>query len=245
MNDIHCSKKFSQIIKLILLNLFLNKFHFQIRHKMNYILSTLIGLILGSFPTAYLILKKYKNTDITKVGSGNVGAMNSYEVTQSKLLGLVVFIIDLLKGTASVYLIKVLLGDEFIYMMLGLIGAVLSHCFSFWIKFRGGRGLATAAGGSIILSLPILGIWVFLWILSYAFRRNIHFSNFSATLLTGALSFSSAEIMNKYTNPHANSNIEFSILVSLMLLIILIKHIQPMKEYLKEQSRKAGKYKNE
>lgn len=212
---------------------------------MNYILSTIIGIIIGSFPTAYLILKKYKNTDITKVGSGNVGAMNSYEVTQSKILGIVVLIIDLLKGLLSVYLVKILFGNEFTYLMLGLIGAVLSHCFSFWIKFRGGRGLATAAGGALILSLPILGIWILLWLISYAFRRNIHFGNFSATLLTGALSFSSADVMNRYTNPSANSNIEFSILVSIMLLIILIKHIQPIKEYFKEQSLKARKEKNE
>jgi len=51
--------------------------------------------------------------------------------------------------------------------------------------------------------------------------------------------------MNRYTNPSANSNIEFSILFSIMLLIILIKHIQPIKEYFKEQSLKARKEKNE
>lgn len=212
---------------------------------MNYILSALIGIIIGSFPTAYVILKKLKNIDITQEGTGNVGAMNSYDITKSKLIGLLIFIIDLLKGFLSVYLAKFLFEDEFSIMMVALIGAVLSHCFSFWIKFKGGRGLATAAGGALILSIPILGIWILLWLISYAFRRNIHFGNFSATLLTGALSFSSSEIMNKYTNPPAASNLEFSILVSLMLLIILIKHIKPIKEYFLQQSLKSRKDEDE
>ncbi|MEG8947062.1 glycerol-3-phosphate acyltransferase [Rosettibacter firmus] len=212
---------------------------------MSYIFSALIGIIIGSFPTAYLILKKIKNIDITKAGTGNVGAMNSFEVTQSRTLGLLVFIIDFLKGFLTVYIVKNLFGNEFSIIMISLIGAVFSHCFSFWIKFRGGRGLATAAGGASLLSLPILGIWILLWLISYAFRRNIHFGNFSATLLTGALSFSSSEIMNKYTNPSANSNLEFSILVSLMLLIILIKHIKPIKEYFARQNLKTREKENE
>lgn len=212
---------------------------------MNYIFSAILGIIIGSFPTAYIIIKKFKNIDITKVGSGNVGAMNSYEVTKSKLIGLIIFLIDVSKGLLTVYLSKILFGNEFSYMMTALIGAVLSHCFSFWIRFKGGRGLATAAGGALILSVPILAIWIILWLISYAFRRNIHFGNFSATLLTGALSFSSANVMNKYTNPSANSDLEFSILVSLMLLIILIKHIKPFKEYLSKQSINAEKRENE
>ncbi len=128
--------------------------------------------------------------------------------------------------------------------MTGLIGAVFSHCYSFWINFKGGRGLATAAGGAILISIPILGLWILLWLISFAFRKNVHFGNFSATLLTGALSFSSSEIMNKYTNPSADSNLEFSIFVSSMLLIILIKHIKPIKEYFKKQSIKPRKEQN-
>lgn len=60
---------------------------------MEYIFSFLIGYLSGSIPTAYLILKKVKGIDITIAGSGNVGAMNSFEVTKSKWLGFLVFLL--------------------------------------------------------------------------------------------------------------------------------------------------------
>lgn len=205
---------------------------------MEYILSFIIGYLAGSFPTAYLLLKKSKGLDITQNGSGNVGAINSYRVTKSKFIAISVFIIDLLKGLAAVYFISLLIDRRFDFMMIGLIGAVFSHCYSPWIKFKGGRGLATAAGGGLILSIPILTIWAVIWIIAFIFRRNIYFGNFTATLLTCLLSLTSAEILMKYTNPAANSQLEFGILVSLLFIIILTKHIKPIKEYLITQNKK-------
>ncbi|MEW6195121.1 MAG: glycerol-3-phosphate acyltransferase [Bacteroidota bacterium] len=207
---------------------------------MNYFFSFIIGLLIGSFPTAYIILKQFRNIDITQNGSSNVGALNSYKVSKSKKLGIVVFVIDFLKGVASVVIVKFLLGNEFPILMIALIGAVFGHCFSFWIKFKGGRGLATAAGGALIISIPILGIWIFLWLISYAFRRNIHFANFSATLLSTALGFSIGDVMNKYTTTPASSELEFSILLLLLLSIILVKHFQPIKEYISSNLKTSG-----
>ena len=69
---------------------------------MNYLLSCIIGFLVGSLPTAFIILKKTKGIDITSAGTGNVGAMNSFEVTNSKIIGLIVFIIDALKGSQSI-----------------------------------------------------------------------------------------------------------------------------------------------
>lgn len=212
---------------------------------MEYIISIIIGIILGSIPSAYIILKKSKGIDITKSGSGNVGAMNSFRLTKSKSLGLIIFAIDFLKGFLTVYSIQLLFGDKFIYLLLGLIGAVLSHCYSFWIKFKGGRGLATAAGGAVIISYPLLIIWIVMWLIGYAFRRNIHFSNFTSTLLTAILSFTSSDVLNRLSNFHADRNIEFSFLVSIVLFIILTRHIEPIKIYIKQQADKSRKVSNE
>lgn len=203
---------------------------------MNYILSIIIGLILGSFPTGYILLKKFKNIDITQNGSANVGALNSFKVSKSKLIALVVLLIDLLKGLVTVLLVQLLFGEEFIYSMLALIGAVLSHCYSFWIKFKGGRGLATAAGGALIISLPILGLWLLLWLIAFAFRRNVHFGNFTATILTAALSFTSTKVLIGLSKIKAGSELEFSILVSIMMLIITSRHIQVIKDYFQSKS---------
>lgn len=208
---------------------------------MEYILSFLIGILIGSFPTAYILLKKFKGIDITESGSGNVGAMNSIRVGKSKFLGVIIFIIDLLKGLITVYLIQLIFGITFSYLLLGLIGAVASHCYSFWIKFKGGRGLATAMGGAIMISYPLLLIWIVMWAIAYAFRRNIHFSNFSSTLLTAILSFTSSDVLNRLSNVQASRNIEFSILVSVVLIIILTRHIEPIKVYIKQQAEKSKK----
>ena len=201
-------------------------------------LSFIIGYILGSIPTAYLLIKKKHNVDITAEGSGNVGAMNSYEVSKSKLVGISVLLIDLLKGLTAVYLVSLLFGNDFIVKGVALIGAVLSHCYSPWIKFKGGRGLATAAGGMFLLSIPVLAVWVVLWLIAFAFRRDIHFGNFAATLLTAFLSFSSAQILLKYTFTPPETEIQFGFIISMILFIIMLKHIKPIKDYFKAQNKK-------
>ncbi|MEW6506919.1 MAG: glycerol-3-phosphate acyltransferase [Bacteroidota bacterium] len=209
--------------------------------KMEYFLSLLIGIILGSFPTAYIFLKKYKGIDITESGSGNIGALNSIRVSNSKALGILVFIIDFLKGIITVLLIELIFGDQFLYKAIGLAGAVLSHCYSFWLKFKGGRGLAAAAGGGILISYPILIVWAIMWLIAFAFRQNIHFSNFASTLLTAILSFSSADVLNRLSNTSAQNNLEYSIPVSIILIIILTRHIEPIKIYIKQQAEKSRK----
>jgi len=199
---------------------------------MEIVLSFLIGYSFGSLPTAYIIIKKRTGLDITENGSGNVGAHNSYDISKSKLIGLLVLLIDLLKGLLSILLVRFLFGENFLNEMLALCAAVLSHCFSPWIKFKGGRGLATSLGGVLIISIPILLIWIVIWIFTFILRKDIHFANFLASILTVILSFFFSEILIKYTNPIPGSELQFIIFVSVLFLIIILKHIQPIKEYL-------------
>ncbi|MDP2038369.1 MAG: glycerol-3-phosphate acyltransferase, partial [Ignavibacteria bacterium] len=88
---------------------------------MSYVYSALIGYILGSIPTAYLLLKKSHGIDITENGSGNVGAMNSYEVSKSKQIGLYVFFLDALKGWLSSFIAFHFFGETFLIAMTALI----------------------------------------------------------------------------------------------------------------------------
>jgi glycerol-3-phosphate acyltransferase PlsY len=200
---------------------------------MKYLLSFLIGIFLGSIPTAYILIKKFKNVDITRNGSGNVGAMNSLRVSGSKLIAFFTFLIDFFKGFLTVFLIRLFFDENFVLEAIGLLSAVVSHCYSFWINFKGGRGLATSGGGAVLLSLPTLVIWALIWIIVYIYKRNIHFGNFFASAMTLIIAFSSSEILNKYSFVPAKTNFEFSFFVSLILLVILFKHFEPIKEYLK------------
>ena len=80
---------------------------------MQYLVSCLIGYLFGSIPTAFIILKKAKGIDITISGTGNVGAMNSYEVSNSKFLGILVFIVDFIKGSLSVIVVLYFVENSF------------------------------------------------------------------------------------------------------------------------------------
>ena len=204
---------------------------------MSYLYCALIGYLLGSIPTAYIVLKKTQNVDITETGSGNVGAMNSFEVSNSKIIGILVFIIDALKGLLSVYLCLLLFPVNFIFPALALFFAVFSHCFNPWIKFKGGRGLATAVGGSVILSPFIPAAWCVLWVMVYLFKKDILLANISAVILTLLLSVSTIEIIYKYSYPTPDSYGTLAMFVASMLIVIFIKHIDPLKEII-------DKYKN-
>ncbi len=197
---------------------------------MKYLFIIIFSYLLGSIPTAYLLVKWKHGKDIREEGSGNVGTLNSFEVTKSKLVAIITLIIDLLKGTLPVFVAHKLNETSFSISVTALIFAVAGHCFNPWLKFKGGRGLATAAGGSIMLSPLILLVWLLLWLIAYVFKKNIHFANIAAIILSLALALDSAEVFNKFTFPRATSLTDFRIGISILFLILLIRHWQPLKE---------------
>lgn len=207
---------------------------------MEYLLSIVIGYIFGSFPTAYVILKR-RGINITEAGSGNVGAMNSFEVTNSKSIGVLVLIIDFLKGFLSVFVVGLIYSESFILQGLSLIFAIFSHCYNPWINFNGGRGLATSAGGIVLIFYPLLFIWLILWAITYAIKKDIHFSNISATILSLLIVFNNAELSVKYSSPKPESSESVVLIITMGLLIILIKHIEPLKELIKNFKQKGIK----
>jgi len=201
---------------------------------MEYLISSTIGYLLGSFPSAYILLKMTKGTDITKEGSGNVGAMNSFEVTNSKLIGISVFLLDFLKGIASVLIPKFIFPDEFIYPAMSLLFAVFSHCYNPWLNFKGGRGLSTAAGGAAFLFPFLLGVWAVLWAIVYVMRKNIILANISSTVLSLFVVFGTSDIAVKYAFPQPVNSGLLLLVSSAVLIVIFIKHIEPLKELIFE-----------
>jgi len=201
---------------------------------MEYLISSTIGYLLGSFPSAYILLKKTRGTDITKEGSGNVGAMNSFEVTNSKLIGISVFLLDFLKGIASVLIPKFIFPDEFIYPAMSLLFAVFSHCYNPWLNFKGGRGLSTAAGGAAFLFPFLLGVWAVLWAIVYVMRKNIILANISSTVLSLFVVFGTSDIAVKYAFPQPVNSGLLLLVSSAVLIVIFIKHIEPLKELIFE-----------
>ncbi len=197
---------------------------------MQFLISGVLGYLFGSIPTAYLLLKRKKGIDITNAGSGNVGAMNSFEITGSKKIGFTVFIIDFLKGLLPVLLSFLLFERVFIFGAIALVFAVLSHCFNPWISFKGGRGLATAAGGSIIIFPYLLVSWIISWLILYLIKRDILYANVFTNILTLFILFITYKFAYNYAYPEPDSVGELLLFASSGLIIIFIKHIEPLKE---------------
>jgi glycerol-3-phosphate acyltransferase PlsY len=198
---------------------------------MKFLLSLIIGLLIGSFPTGYIILKKVKNIDITQSGSGNVGAYNSYDVTKSKTIGLLVMLIDALKGLLSVYITLLFFSTDFAFPSIALVFAVFAHCFNPWLKFKGGRGLATSAGGTLLI-FPVLPIiWIVTWAIVYIFiKRDIIIANICAIILSVIVIFLSNDIVYNYSFPRAGSMAALFLFVTSLMIILFIKHIDPLLE---------------
>lgn len=199
---------------------------------MKILLIILISYLLGSFPTAYILMKKFKNIDIRKAGSGNVGGMNTYEVSGSKLLGFAVFLVDALKGFLAVSFARSFYFDSFLIIGLSIFFVVLGHCFSIWIGFKGGRGLATAFGSTITFLPAAFIIWALIWIFVYIRTKNIHLGNIWATISTILLLIINYNFLKRFTSPEPKSFIEYFLIVILVLGVIFIKHIEPLKEIL-------------
>ncbi len=133
-------------------------------------LSLIIGYLVGSIPFGLIISFSAGKGDIRKIGSGNIGATNVLR-TGSKTLAALTLILDAGKGAFITFFIITLWGHE-IGVICGL-GAVLGHNFSIWLRFKGGKGIATTFGVLLVVSWPIGLLSSLCWIfIAIAFRYS-------------------------------------------------------------------------
>ncbi|WP_029522395.1 glycerol-3-phosphate 1-O-acyltransferase PlsY [Persephonella sp. KM09-Lau-8] len=118
--------------------------------------------LIGSIPFGYVVGKLF-GKDITKEGSGNIGATNVTR-TIGKKAGILVLILDLLKGFIPVFFAKDYFHFEPKFIGLVAVMAVVGHCFSVFMKFKGGKGVATGFGVLIALSVKVALITFILWL---------------------------------------------------------------------------------
>ena len=195
---------------------------------MPFVLCLALGYLVGSFPTAYILVRWKTRADIRTSGSGNVGAMNTFEVTRSKILGAFVLVIDMVKGMLAMFLSYELFGNSFDLLAVSGIGAVLVHNYSPWIKFKGGRGLATAAGVIVVISWSALLLWGSVWIIVHQLSRNIHIANVAALFVAPIIIWIQPGFWLVHFLPVEIPPVELAVFFSFLCFLILIRHIGPI-----------------
>ncbi|MFC3099668.1 glycerol-3-phosphate 1-O-acyltransferase PlsY [Altererythrobacter lauratis] len=145
---------------------------------MDWILAALLGYALGAVPFGLLLALAMGQGDIRKIGSGNIGATNVLR-TGKKGLAAATLLLDLGKGLAAVLLAWRFLPDAAGFAALG---AVLGHCFPVWLRFKGGKGVATLAGVCFGLAWQVGLAYALVWIGVLAVTRISSAGGMSAAL---------------------------------------------------------------
>ncbi len=140
---------------------------------METIYAALLGYALGSIPFGLLLSFAAGQGDIRKIGSGNIGATNVLR-TGNKGLAAATLLLDMGKGFAAVMIAHQLFAPSALAygpVPVAALGAVLGHCFPVWLKFKGGKGVATNAGVCFGLAWPIGLVYAAVWLVALAAFR--------------------------------------------------------------------------
>ena len=139
----------------------------------------LAAYLLGSIPFGLLLSRLFGGGDVRKSGSGNIGATNVARVA-GLLPGILTLLFDAGKGASAVWLAGRLSNESATWMMSAALAALLGHCYPVWLKFRGGKGVATAAGAFLVLCPPALLGSAILFLLVIYFWRYVSLASISA-----------------------------------------------------------------
>jgi len=151
-----------------------------------YLIVAIIGYLLGSIPFGYLLVRIFRGEDIRRTGSGNIGATNVAR-TGAKGLGIATLGLDTLKGLLAVWIASRIAPSEtsvLPYMSIAALAAVAGHVFPMWLKFKGGKGVATALGVFILLFPKALLVSLAIFILTVAATRYVSLGS-----ILGAIAF--------------------------------------------------------
>ena len=113
----------------------------------------LAAYLIGSIPFGILLTRMFGGGDVRQAGSGNIGATNVARVA-GPLPGILTLVLDGVKGAAAVWLAARFSNESALWMITAGLAALVGHCFPVWLRFRGGKGVATAAGMFLVLCWP-------------------------------------------------------------------------------------------
>jgi glycerol-3-phosphate acyltransferase PlsY len=188
------------------------------------LVALLFGYLLGSTPFGLLLTKLAGHGDIRAIGSGNIGATNVLR-TGNKWIATATLLGDLLKGTVAVLLADYFLGPD--AALAAGLGAFLGHIFPIWLRFKGGKGVATYLGVALALAWPVAAVFALFWLVTaLLFRRS--------SLAGLVASFATPFAMFVFHGTHA------ALLFVLLTAILWIKHTANIERLLAGTEPKIG-----
>jgi glycerol-3-phosphate acyltransferase PlsY len=140
----------------------------------------LLAYVLGSIPVAWLVVRRFARLDVRRIGSGNVGATNALRAT-TPAIGLFVAIADAAKGALAVWLARRAQASD-AAIALAAVAAVAGHVFPVWLRFRGGKGVATASGAFGVLAPVAAAAGVVVFVAVVWATRLVSLGSLAATL---------------------------------------------------------------
>jgi len=192
---------------------------------MDYLVIGIASYLMGSIPFGLILTKLFLNKDIREIGSGNIGATNALR-TGNKLIGYSTLVLDIAKAILPVIYVKINYPD---LIYVASLCAFLGHVFPIWLKFKGGKGVATYVGIlfsiNIILGLVFVASWVFIFLLS----RYSSLSSIIASILVPIYILITGQI---------NDAIFFAI----MFILIFFTHRENIKRLKNKEESKTKIY---
>ena len=184
-----------------------------------------ISYAFGSIPFGYLITKFFLKKDIRKIGSGNIGATNVLR-TGNRIIGYSTLLLDVFKAILPLIIIKIYMNE---YLFIASLSVFLGHVFPIWLKFKGGKGVATYVGILCCINL-YLGIGVgFFWIITLIIFK---YSSLSSLVASLSIPFIDYFILK-------NELISFYII---MFVLIFYTHRENIKRLVNKEESKTKIY---
>lgn len=142
------------------------------------LISATVGYFLGSIPFGYLLVRAFRGADVRTSGSGNIGATNVART--SPKLGLLTLVLDVLKGMAAIGIALGVCPGNRTVAFVAALAAVSGHIFPVWLRFRGGKGVATGLGSFVLLTPKAVLLAMAIFVIMLAALRFVSLASVTA-----------------------------------------------------------------
>ena len=184
------------------------------------------GYLLGSIPFGYVIVKLTKGADVRESGSGNIGATNVNRVAGAGA-GVATLLLDVAKGYLAVWLADRMSGGNVNWMALAGLGAVAGHMFPVWLKFRGGKGVATALGVFVPLCWMAVAAAAVVWLVVASIWRFVSLASVVAAAVLPVCMYLLYAPGTQHAPP---MSVSYS--TAIVSILIIVKHRENVRRLL-------------